>query len=340
MPYIAPDVFSGSFDGNNYSISNIELNEAGLFGNLQQATIKNIKLLSATLHLGENKVDMGIIANGSANSIIENTHIYEADIYGINSNKNYIGGFLGCAANTTINAVSMLRANDLYEIENFGGIVGNLIENSSINAAVATGKMDYSNNLGGIASHVDKTSSISNAHTEFSLLYPKQSAGIAATLEGRVEYCYATGCAYGELEEGVDHPHEYKAIVYTNNEGIVANCAEGNTATNKADFEALGFAYGSTNEAPWCGDGLPVLYFENAMQSTPVIGIDNNTIRYDGCCIECFNAQSITLYNMQGVVVNTANGNKLNVTSMAPGIYIAVATNEQGYISTRKIVKK
>ena len=341
-PYIAPTEFGSTFDGNNYTISNIELNNGGMFDMLHHGTVKNLQLQSPTLNIGDNNIDMGIIANSAVQVTIENVHIYDAYIYGNGDNSNHVGGILGQASYTDINAVSMLRAYDMYQINNFGGIVG-AMDNSNINAAVTTGSIDFGKNFGGIASFVS-CSNISNAHTEFALLLPHTSGGIVATLNGEtfdstIKHCYSTSFAYGELDE-FDYPtHDYRDIVYTNNEGTITNCVGGEAIMNEGRqfFEELGFAYGSTYDAPWTGEGLPILYFENDYHSTPTIETVDNGIVFNGCTVEVCNAQSITIYNMQGMLVRTVNGSSLDVSGVGDGVYIVSAINVQGEHSTSKI---
>lgn len=337
-PYVAPVEFMGSFDGNNYFISNIQLNRSGLFDHLHHAIIKNVQLQSPSLYIGENAIDMGVLANSSLDATIENVHIYDAYIYGKAGNVNYVGGLVGNTFGTTINAVSMLRAFDLYSIDNFGGIVGSL-ESSSVNAAVATGEIDFCTNFGGIASSVDAKSSISNAHTDFAVLLPYTSAGIAAKSSGIVEYCYTTSYAYGELDE-LNYPnHDYKDMVYTNNDGTVNGCVGGESIKNESRqfFEALGFAYGNSYDAPWMGEGVPVLYFENERNSTPVIEYVDNGVIFNGTTVVVADAHKIALYNMQGQLVVTIQGTTLDVSNIAKGIYVVVATDAQSDHITRKI---
>lgn len=340
-PYIAPVEFMGTFDGNNYFISNIELNNGGMFDILHHGTVKNLQLQSPILNIGDNNIDMGIIANSSVQSTIENVHVYDAKIYGNGDNRNSVGGILGQGEYTEINAVSMLRAEELYEINNFGGIVG-FINSSKINAAVASGRMDYAKNFGGIASHVS-CSEIRNAHTDFDLLFPQKAGGIVAVLDGStfsatIEHCYSTSCAIGELEE--DSPmHDFKDIVHTNIDGTINGCV-GNEEMegNRAFFENLGFAYGNTLDAPWVGDGVPVLYFENERHSTPTIEAVESGVVFNGATVFVADALNISLYNMQGQLVVTTQGTTLDVSHVANGIYVVTAISTQGEQRTRKVV--
>ena len=340
-PYIALVEFMGTFDGNNYTISNIELNNGGMFDILHHGTVKNLQLQSPILNIGDNNIDMGIIANSSVQSTIENVHVYDAKIYGNGDNHNHVGGILGQGEYTEINAVSMLRAEELYEINNFGGIVG-FISSSKINAAVASGRVDYAKNFGGIASHVS-CSEIRNAHTDFDLLFPQKAGGIVAVLDGSIfsatiEHCYSTSCAFGELEE--DSPmHDFKDIVHTNIDGTIKGCVGNDEMEgNRAFYEALGFAYGNTLDAPWVGEGIPVLYFENERHSTPSIETVESGVVFNGTTVYVADAHHISLYNMQGQLVVTTQGTTLDVSHVANGIYVVTASNNQGVRHTRKVV--
>ena len=196
--------------------------------------------------------------------------------------------------------------------------------------------MDYSYKFGGIASTVDGLSSIRNAHTDFMVLLPKVSGGIAAVSEGTIEHCYSTSSALGELEEGTTK-HDFQDIVHTNT-GTINGCV-GNDAMegNRAFYEALGFAYGNTLDAPWVGDGVPVLYFENERQSTPTIETIESGILFNGTTVVVADAHKIALYNMQGQLVVTIQGTTLDVSNIARGIYVVVATDAQSDHITRKI---
>ncbi len=343
-PYFAPAEFTGSFDGQNHFISNITVDEDGIFGTLNQGAVMNLQIQWPTLCINETNHNAGILASNAAQCNIENVHIYDAVIYGNTTNEaNYIGGLLGNADNTTINAVSMLHANEYYNIYNFGSIVGSMT-NSSINAAVATGEMRYSKNVGGIAS-LASSSKISNSHTMINQLLPITTGGIAAVLKGGesdaiIEHCYTTGYAWGELDEQNYPYHDYKDIVHTNDGGTISNSVGGQDIYNKSReyFEGMGFAYGNSYDAPWSGEGLPVLYFENEKQSTPTVELSNNSISYDGMTIEAYNASNLAIYNMQGVRVAWADANILPTRQLSRGIYIVVATDAQHNTTTRKII--
>ena len=110
------------------------------------------------------------------------------------------------------------------------------------------------------------------------------------------------------------------------------------TDMNRTFFEELGYKYGNTVDAPWVGEGLPLLYFENERQSVTAVNNDGNNIQYDGTLVSVSNAEYVALFNMQGQLVATTRGNELNVSDIATGVYVVVATDNNGNNQVRKIV--
>ena len=176
-------------------------------------------------------------------------------------------------------------------------------------------------------------------------LLPITTGGIVAVLKGGesdaiIEHCYTTGYAWGELDEQNYPYHDYKDIVHTNDGGTISNSVGGQDIYNKSReyFEGMGFAYGNSYDAPWSGEGLPVLYFENEKQSTPIVELSKNSISYDGMTIEAYNASNLAIYNMQGVRVAWADANILPTRQLSRGIYVVVATDAHHNTTTRKII--
>ncbi len=367
MPYIAPDVFAGTIDGQNYFIENIVLGENGLLGNAQQARVQNLQLQSPILIANDKAT--GVLAHEATDSNVENVHIYDAVISG---DSNMMAGVMvGSASNSTFSAVSVLRAY-VEEFNSIGGIAA-YADNCNINAAVTTGIIQLGKTFGGIAVEADGT--ITNSHTDWEGTATESAAGIAAVSTANIANCYTQGY-YERLSGNSDVYSNVAGIVHNHEEGNIRGCytafdnivatsginatlqdnysqnQSGNDAAspngaykniNEVDrtfFETLGYAYGNNNDAPWTGDALPILYFENAKQSTPSILHDNSLIHYDGKTIEVADAQRISLFNMQGTMVATSRNITLDVTSLAHGIYIAVAIDAQGNNITRKIVIK
>ena len=109
---------------------------------------------------------------------------------------------------------------------------------------------------------------------------------------------------------------------------------------NSSFFESLGYRYGNNNDAPWMGESLPILYFENECQSVIGIDCDNSSVNYDGYSVWCNDANYIYMYDLQGNCVASINASALNVSTMNAGVYIVVAIDANGESNVRKIVIK
>ncbi|QIA07255.1 LamG domain-containing protein [Draconibacterium halophilum] len=133
--YPSTSKFTGNYDGQEYSISNLYVNRTGsyngLFGYNDGATLKRIILLNALVNGGDYTA---LLVGNDINGIIESCLVS-----GTINGSNYIGGLVGqannvsynrCAANNiTINAVSYI-----------GGLIGNVNNTASnITNSYATG---------------------------------------------------------------------------------------------------------------------------------------------------------------------------------------------------------
>lgn len=70
------------------------------------------------------------------------------------------------------------------------------------------------------------------------------------------------------------------------------------------------------------------------------IDTDKTTIAISGNVITANGASQIKVYNLAGVCVAESATSSLEVSNIAGGIYIAVATDEIGNRSTLKFMKK
>lgn len=341
-PYFGAEEFTGTFDGGNYVVSNLTLDNGGLFVSTNNATIKNLQLQSPVLNAGA--TDCGIIANTTNNTTIENVHIYDAVFVGENNSDTYIGGMVGVANKTTIQIASMIRAAILDGVFNFGGIVGKAVD-SDIYATVAGGYTPHhaGDCVGGIVALADGGSQIMNCHTSWNIVVTNVVGGIAARVKhGYIKQCYVDGrhevlaeyeCIQGDIVGEID-PEATADMVE------ISGCVKATEEMDRAFFEEIGYQYGNTVDAPWMGEGLPLLYFENDYQSVTSVGRDNTAIHYDGVTITAVDATKLALYNMQGQLVIATHSEVLHVANVATGVYVAVATDSNNSNQVRKIVIK
>ncbi len=135
--------FSGTFDGNGYTISNIYISRAdavGLFSRVTDGTVKNLKLENVNFTT-TNQRTAGLVARASG-ATIENVEILSGILTGVKENGGIIAVALaGCTVTNCIN-----RANLTATEGSNGGIVGYVYNNN----ATITGCANYGNISGGV----------------------------------------------------------------------------------------------------------------------------------------------------------------------------------------------
>ncbi|WP_188459648.1 T9SS type A sorting domain-containing protein, partial [Psychroflexus planctonicus] len=203
--------FSGNYDGQNFSIENLTLNNTddriAFFGTLDNANISNLNFANATV-TGNSNVGVlaGIITNNSnienisiQGSVTQNEELNLENIGGLagaigDSNLSDItidinitsegiqtGGVAGSVNNSTLinlNIAGSIAGNNLT-----GGIVGIGENNTSIENASVTGTISGADFVGGIVGSADSTNLSENAN-EASVTGTDQVGGIAGNLSG------------------------------------------------------------------------------------------------------------------------------------------------------------
>lgn len=148
---IRPTELYGHLDGNGHSIKNIYIEttrrdeDTGLFKNIENSTIKNLRIENANIVL--NKVEgvreggfHGIISSTIHNSSFENIYV-SGQIYG--NNESNIGLFAGNGKNITINNCYIVG-----NIKNVKGHVGGLIGSMSDGESTISNSVIISNIYG------------------------------------------------------------------------------------------------------------------------------------------------------------------------------------------------
>jgi hypothetical protein len=123
-----PKNFSGTFDGGNFTISNLSINSGGFFAHLSNATIRNVRLTSMTL-TGSSLGGLGALASSEEDTSVENCAV-EANI---NVAGFSVGGMFGSMTGGSIfrsYAKGTITGSILYA----GGLAG-IANDSSIGLA-------------------------------------------------------------------------------------------------------------------------------------------------------------------------------------------------------------
>ncbi|NBX92603.1 MAG: hypothetical protein EBQ85_05150 [Proteobacteria bacterium] len=179
--------FNGVFDGNNFSLSNFNLNgtetRMGIIRSLgTTGQVKNLKVTSATI-TGSDRV--GIIAGYSAGKL-ESIIVRDSSVTGTG---DYVGGLVGLMeGNTTAILLQTYFEGDVVGVNHVGGIVGRIYF-GALRKSVSEANVNASaNNVGGmVGSYHDNhcagdefTDSISKA-TVSGVSYVGGAVGRAAT---------------------------------------------------------------------------------------------------------------------------------------------------------------
>jgi filamentous hemagglutinin family protein len=176
--------YSGTFDGNNYAISNLFINRGatgtgvGMFGYASGATIQNIYLLNANVTGGSG----GTAGNGS-------------------------GTLVGIADNsTTVQNVSvtgtMTGSNAAGNNSNIGGIVGELNNSTLKNASAAINVTSAIGSVGGAVGAVEPGSTVQQVSATGSVSGPSDVGGLVGWAGGTITDSYATGAVSGASNVG------------------------------------------------------------------------------------------------------------------------------------------
>ncbi len=159
-PFPSGRSFSGSFDGQGYTLSNITIDQgaayAGVFAYISSGSVNNLVLDNVQLGSSEAPLEVsssskvGILAGNasSASSSFENITIRNSAIY-YNSSASYdfaqfyIGGFVGelrgTANNITVSDITIETKVSGTSRARVGGNVGYIYDDASIKQASATG---------------------------------------------------------------------------------------------------------------------------------------------------------------------------------------------------------
>lgn len=211
--------FTGSYDGDGYTISNLQIkrpedynNPAGLFGN-SSGSIFNLKLSSVYIR-GANYIG-GLIGKNSGS--VRDIFLTEVDIYGFGS---YVGGLIGENKNGTIENSHV--SGSVEGIQNVGGLIGSNDGSQLIGAEIkdcsAAGSVIGTRNvIGGLIGNnhcVDiyrcfSTSDVTSDETggfdpETGLYRAGQLIGglVGYGTYGHISECFATGAVKGYSEVG------------------------------------------------------------------------------------------------------------------------------------------
>jgi hypothetical protein len=142
--------FTGKFDGLGHTVSNLSIiaeNDSdqqgyGLFGSINQATLKNLTLSSVSIN--SKNYFVGALVGIGQNSIIDNI---TSSGWTVTNGEVKVGGLAGAIEKSTIDNSS--SSVNVSGSQNIGGLVGSASDGSTISNSFATGTVEATTQLAG-----------------------------------------------------------------------------------------------------------------------------------------------------------------------------------------------
>lgn len=196
--------FKGTFDGKNYTISNIILHKTGMFAGLfteisDQAVVKNLQMRNIEWNEFSN-IATGTIVGQMLGGSIDNCHVTAT----LQSDQeiNALGGIAGKMVNYATIANSSFEGElTVKNGSNIGGIAGQMTSGSTISNCASHGKIEANKNVGGIAGNYITESHIENTYSTMHVKGVQNIGGIAGNGSGQVARNYATGNIEADIRE-------------------------------------------------------------------------------------------------------------------------------------------
>ncbi len=190
--------FSGVFDGNDHTISNLTLNSTrpwytGLFGCVS-GQIKKLGLIKPNVFSQGSSV--GSLAGYLDSGTITGCYAKGVDVSG----DDYIGGLVGWSTGRIFNCYSTGRASGDWYV---GGLVG-FIADSTVNMSFSKASVSGSTSVGGLAGMTGhETSIVSDCYATGAVKGGIYAGGFIGQVEqGRAYKCYSTGRVSGNQYAG------------------------------------------------------------------------------------------------------------------------------------------
>jgi hypothetical protein len=197
--------FTGSFNGGNFTISNLKINRSGisyqsLFGYTQNATLSNVNLVNADIK--------GFIYVAPLVGYAQNSTVTNSSATGIVSAEYFAGGLIALCTGVTVSNswadvdVSAIRLADNTGFAVTGGLIGDLLGSSLTNCYSLGNVLTNGRNTGGLVGNINGTSSINRCYAKGNVsLTALSNQGLTGGLVGsifgtsncNINNCYATG---------------------------------------------------------------------------------------------------------------------------------------------------
>ena len=163
--------FTGVFDGDGYKISNINITSSeqvlvGLFGYVENGTIKNVNMEGGNIDVvSADNVNVGSAVGYLTNGIVDNCSSSTNVSTQANLSNTAAGGIVGRSdQNSTIR--NSTNDGSVIGVNSIGGIIGSasniVISNCTNSGSITAGPLYYGMRTGGIVGHTSENTSVSN----------------------------------------------------------------------------------------------------------------------------------------------------------------------------------
>ncbi len=316
--------FTGTFDGNNHTLSNFSYTSpnphypyVGFFGYVNGAEIKNLGLIDPNIDAdGEYRV--GSLVSYLNNATIRNCYVQGGKVTG----GHDVGGLVGYNDNSII-ANCRVEGVSVSGISGVGGLAGTIPYSGIITNCYSNGIVSAGDEVGGVVgfSNGTITDSYSSSHVSGT---GQKVGGLVGWSYGEISNCYADGEVYGDTEVGgltgqneasiidcgasgyVQGSNKTGGLVGLNSGRLISCCSTGIVSGD----EHIGGLIGQNGLQRGCIVSSGVIY--NCYSTSSVSGRNYigglvGTDEEWGYFFDCFAAGSVSGYENVGGLVGLSN---------------------------------
>lgn len=185
--------FTGVFDGNDCTISNLNLTSArpqhvGLFGYVS-GQVRNLGLINP--RVVAQGINVGALAGFLDSGTITDCYAQGVDVSG----DDNIGGLVGESTGRMFQCYTTGKVSGDFHV---GGLIG-LVADSTVNTSYSKANVSGNGNVGGLVGKTaDETSVVSNCYAAGNVTGGTYAGGLVGQIErGRTYKCYSTGRVAG-----------------------------------------------------------------------------------------------------------------------------------------------
>ena len=239
------NAFKGTVYGNGHVVENMTINTSsthqGLFGNINQSTIKDLGVVDANVTGGDYT---GILVGQAKNSQISNAYTSGT----VTSNGTWVGGLVGYLTDST--ATNVYSTADVKGNDGVGGLIG-CSDGSIVEKAFATGKVTASAGIaGGLFGGMNNGGTVKNSYATGDVNAENVVGGLVGLIGAKItitfDTVYSTGRVSGSENVGgfigciiPDTTTNIKNAVYNRSTGVDAVGNGSATGILGKDYEQM-----------------------------------------------------------------------------------------------------